>query len=101
MSARPKRPYFFLFDGGAKGVKKPALSTFTGALLGAISIADPSGALAADLRGGLPALSDFAAQIREVSSGPRQSGYTQTHDMASTKRQTDSCCTVSFELGEV
>jgi hypothetical protein len=38
--------------------------------------------MVAELRGGLPLLSDFAAQISEVSSGPRQSSHTQTHDMA-------------------
>lgn len=81
-SAKKKRPYLFLFDGGAQGVKEPALSTFTKALFGAISISDPGGAVVAELRGGLPLLSEFAAQIDEVSSGPRQSGYKQTHDMA-------------------
>jgi hypothetical protein len=76
------RPCLFLFDGGAAGVKQPALSTFTGALLDAISIADPHGALVAELRGGLPLLSDFAAQIGEVFLEPGRSGHTQTHDMA-------------------
>lgn len=76
-----KRPCLFLFDGGAEGVEEPALSAFTGALLGAISMADPSGTLIAELRGGLPLLSDFAAQISEVSTEPKRSGYTQTHDM--------------------
>jgi hypothetical protein len=80
--AKPKCPCLFLFDGGAKGVKEPALSTFTGALLDAISIADPSGALVAELRGGVATLPGFAAQISEVSSGLRQSGYIQRYDMA-------------------
>ncbi|MCJ2187883.1 DUF6883 domain-containing protein [Novosphingobium beihaiensis] len=62
-------------------MKEPALSTFTSALLGAVSTADPSGTLIAELRGGLPSLSDFAAQISEVSSEPRRTSYTQSHDM--------------------
>ncbi|TIQ36339.1 MAG: hypothetical protein E5X49_32910 [Mesorhizobium sp.] len=75
-------PCLFLFDGGVEGVEEPPLSTFTGELLGAISAADPSGTLTVELRGGLPALSDFAAQISEVSTEPKRSGYTQSHDMA-------------------
>jgi hypothetical protein len=82
VSGKLKRPYLFLFDGSAEGVKEPALSTFTGALLGAISTADPQGTIVAELRGGLPLLSDFAAQISEVFSEPRRSGRTHTHDMA-------------------
>jgi hypothetical protein len=82
VQAKPKRPCLFLFDGGAEGVKEPALSNFTGALLKAISIADPNGALMAELRGGVATLPGFAGQISEVSSGSRQSGYTQSYDMA-------------------
>src|SRR5579862_4549659 len=81
-SVRRKRPYLFLFDGYAKGVEDPALGMFTGALLKAISIADPKGTLVADFRGGLPGLSDFAEKISAVSSGPKQSSHTVTHDMA-------------------
>lgn len=79
---KPKRPCLFLFDGGAEGVKEPALSNFTGALLDAISVADPSGTLVAELRGGVATIPSFAAQISEVSAGLRQSGYTQSYDMA-------------------
>src|SRR4051794_14083310 len=79
---RSQCPCLFLFDSGASGVKKPALQTFTGALLDAISIADPCGTITAELRGGLPMLSEFAEQLGEVSSGPSQSSHTKIHDMA-------------------
>jgi hypothetical protein len=81
MRGHLKRPYLFLFDSGTKGVKEPALSTFTGALLDALSTADPDGETIADLRGGLPILSDLVAQISEVFVAPNRSGHTQTHDM--------------------
>jgi hypothetical protein len=77
-----KRPCLFLFDGGAEGVKAPALKSFTGALLAAISTADPHGAIVAELRGGLSTLSGFTDQISEVHSGPGLSGQVRTHDMA-------------------
>lgn len=76
-----KTPCLFLFDGAAEGVRRPALSMFTSALLRAISGADPNGSLVAELRGGLPQLSEFAAKISDVSSGLNRSGYTQTYDM--------------------
>jgi hypothetical protein len=79
---KSKRPYLFLFDSCAVGVKEPALKTFTGALLEAISTADPHGRTVAELRGGLQALSELTTQIRAVYSEPRQSGHTKTHDMA-------------------
>ena len=77
-----QHPYLFLFDGYAEGVQEPALSTFTSALLGAISRADPSGELVADLRGGLPGLENFAGKTSAVSSGPHQSGSTISYDMS-------------------
>ena len=80
--AKRKLPCLFLFDGYAEGVKEPALSTFTSALLAALSCADPLGITTAELRGGLPMLSEFAAQISEVSAEARSSSHTQTHDMA-------------------
>src|SRR5258708_943724 len=82
VSEKLKRPCLFLFDGGAEAVKEPALTTFTSALLGAISASAPHGTIVAELRGGLPLLSDFAAQTSAVFSEPRRSGRTQTHDMS-------------------
>lgn len=82
ISKEPKQPHLFLFDGGAEGVKEPALSTFTGNLLGAISTADPHGTVVAELRGGLPLISGFAEQISEVFVEGRQSGHTRSHDMS-------------------
>lgn len=77
-----RAPCVFLFDGQAEGVSDPALSMFTEKLLEAISVADPKGELVAELKGGLPLLSDFAAEIRGVSSAPNRSQYHQTHDMS-------------------
>ena len=83
-ASKQQRPYLFLFDGEAQNVEEPALSTFTKALLTAISVADPHGTLVAELRGGLPLLSEFAEQISEVSSEPRRStsGVKKSHNMA-------------------
>lgn len=80
--AEGRTPCLFLFDGQAAGVSDPALSMFTENLLNAISAADPSGELVAELKGGLSILSDFAAQTSSVSSSLNRSSRHQTHDMA-------------------
>ncbi|MEM9600057.1 MAG: hypothetical protein AAF926_03455, partial [Pseudomonadota bacterium] len=74
-------PCLFFFNGNARGVREPALSTFTAALLAAVSRADPDGAIATELRGGLPLLSEFAQKVSEVSSSERRSSHTISHDM--------------------
>jgi len=74
-------PCLFLFDGYADGVEEPALSSFTGMLLASISASDSEGIVTAELRGGLPQLSDFAARITAVSRDLNRSSHTQSHDM--------------------
>ncbi len=76
-----KRPCLFLFDSGAENVAQPALSSFAGLLLRALSKADPTGSIKAELRGGLPLLTGFAAKTSGVSSEPKRSSHTKTHDM--------------------
>ncbi len=93
-------PCLFLFDGYAEGIEEPALSTFTGLLLASLSSSDPEGTVTAELRGGLPQLSDFAARITAVSRGLNKSSHTQSHDM-SLYRLLIWDMAVSLSVGEI
>jgi len=71
----------FLLDSAVDGVPDHALNYFTGALLSAISAADPQGTIVVQVCGGLPMISGFAEKMTSVHQEGRGSGHTISYDM--------------------
>jgi len=90
------QPYLFILDASADDVPDPALAFFTGALLTALWKSDPEACVSAELRGGLPGISDFAEKITVVSRTERTFSHTRSHDMELYKTllvdMTDALC---------